>query len=230
MESVEINPTLGNFDVKKDQKTSLNSTETQSHWDQAYTKTSEESLGWYESDPKLMIDLINACQLPKNSPILIAGSGSTLLLDKLHEEGYSKLIATDISEVALSQLESRIGPSGITYILDDLTQPKSLKAIEPVKLWIDRAVLHFFLEKEEQENYFDLIKEKLLPDGFVIFAEFNLSGAEKCSGLPVLRYSSEMLQNQLGKDFKLLKSFDFDFINPSGGVRPYIYTLFQRIS
>jgi hypothetical protein len=37
-----------------------------------------------------------------------------------------------------------------------------------------------------------------------------------------------MLQNELGSDFELINSFNYIFINPSGGERPYIYALFQR--
>jgi hypothetical protein len=38
------------------------------------------------------------------------------------------------------------------------------------------------------------------------------------------------LENELGNDFLLKKSFNYTFINPSGNERPYIYALFQRKS
>jgi len=198
------------------------------HWNRAYTETPETRLGWHENDPEVMLELIDSCKVSKDALLLIAGSGSTLLVDRLLQKGYSKLIATDISQVALTNLEDRIGPSGITYITDDLTNPDTLKAIDPVSIWVDRAVLHFFLEAWDQATYFSLLKEKVLPGGYAIFAEFNLSGAIMCSGLPVLRYDVEMLQERLGSDFSLIKSFEYDFINPSGGIRPYVYALFQR--
>ncbi len=200
----------------------------EAHWNKSYRETTEAQLGWYENDPKVMLELIDSCRVSKDAHVLIAGSGSTLLVDRLLQKGYSKLIATDISEVALTNLEDRIGPSAITYVTDDLTNPDTLKAIDPVSIWVDRAVLHFFLEDWEQSAYFSLLKEKVLPGGYAIFAEFNLSGAIMCSGLPVLRYDVEMLQERLGSDFSLMKSFEADFINPSGGIRPYVYVLFQR--
>jgi hypothetical protein len=101
--------------------------------------------------------------------------------------------------------------------------------MEPVDLWIDRAVLHFFTERGDQITYFELLKEKVKPDGFAIIAEFNLEGAKICSGLPVYRYNQEMLIEQLGREFELIDSFDYTYINPSGGERPYIYTLFRKI-
>jgi hypothetical protein len=109
-----------------------------------------------------------------------------------------------------------------------LTNPYILKAIERVSRSVNRAVLHFFLEDWELATYFSLLKEKVLPGGYAIFAEFNLSGATICLGLPVFRYNIEMLQGRLGSDYSLIKSFEHDFINLSGVKGPYVYMLFQR--
>ena len=65
--------------------------------------------------------------------------------------------------------------------------------------------------------------------GFVIIAAFHLNGASACSGLPVHRYSSQMLQQKAGDEFKLLEAFDYTYTQPSGDTREYVYTLFQRI-
>jgi hypothetical protein len=62
----------------------------------------------------------------------------------------------------------------------------------------------------------------------VAFAEFNLSGAEKCSGLPVFRYEEKMYQERLGEEFKILDAFDHTYLMPSGEERPYSYALYQR--
>ena len=48
-------------------------------------------------------------------------------------------------------------------------------------------MLHFFVEEEDQNAYFRLLKELVKEGGHVIIAVFNLQGAEKCSGLPVFR-------------------------------------------
>jgi len=99
-----------------------------------------------------------------------------------------------------------------------------------VKLWIDRAVLHFFTENKDQDTYFKLLKEKVIRGGFVIMAEFNLSGATKCSGLDVKRYDAKMLSSKLGSNFNLIKTFDYVYNMPNGDKRNYVYTLFKRIA
>ena len=200
------------------------------HWNMTYSKNPIEKLGWYESDLSPSLKLIELCNLDLDARILNIGAGSSTLIDELLEQGYTNLLATDISEVALSDLDHRTGGSDyLECITDDLTAPKKLKEIEGVDLWIDRAVLHFFVEKKDKDAYFTLLKEKVKKNGFVILAEFNLEGAEKCSGLPVCRYSQEDFKAHLGPEFKLIEAFDYTYVMPSGGLRPYIYTLYKRI-
>jgi len=209
------------------QKTEKN-IDIKSHWDQAYSTSPEDQLGWYETDLSPTLKLIQKTHLEKTSIIFNAGAGSTTLIDELLNEGYSNLIASDISEVALLKLDERVGTDRLQLIQDDLTNPVALLSMEPVDLWIDRAVLHFFMEEEAQNNYFKLIQDKVKNKGFVILAEFNLEGATKCSGLDVFRYSAEMLGKKLGDQFSLIDAFNYTYVMPSGGERPYVYTLFQK--
>ncbi|GGG35177.1 methyltransferase domain-containing protein [Bizionia arctica] len=200
------------------------------HWNKAYDKA-DNQLGWFEENPTPTMQLIETCKLEKDARILNVGAGTTTLIDSLLDAGYTKIIANDLSDLALKKLETRIKQSHnyhLKTIADDLTHPTKLKTLEPINLWIDRAVLHFFLKEEEQTAYFDLIKSIVTKGGFVLIAVFALDGAEKCCGLDLKRYNVGMLQNKLGNHFKLIDSFNFTFINPFGGARPYVYTLFQN--
>lgn len=203
-----------------------------SHWNTVYNTKTDTELGWYEVYPEQTLNLVESCNLPKTASILNVGSGTTTLIDCLLELGYKNLIANDLSDVALQQLKKRIQETynhDLTTICDDLTQPKNLDNIKKVDLWIDRAVLHFFLSEEDIVNYFNLIKHTVKVNGFVLIAVFTPNGAEKCSGLPLQRYNAKMLQQRLGTSFKLITKVNYTHINPFGGERPYIYTLFQRI-
>ncbi|MGI9543840.1 MAG: class I SAM-dependent methyltransferase [Cyclobacteriaceae bacterium] len=206
--------------------------DTKSHWNKIYSKSETEKLGWYEQIPEPSFRLIDQCHLSKQARILNVGAGATTLVDELIKRGYQQLIATDISEVALENLKARIEDkhrAQVQWIVDDLTKPVKLTNIPAVDLWHDRAVLHFFLSSEEQKTYFDLVRKLVKPKGHVIIAVFNLAGAEKCSGLPVFRYSERMLADRLGEQFQLIKWFDYNYTMPSGAMRPYVYTLFKRI-
>ena len=198
-----------------------------SHWDHVYSRCAQEKLGWYESDVRPTLALIANTEISKDDRILIAGAGCTPLVDHFLSQGFKNVIATDISRVALNKLKSRFNEK-IEVIEDDLTQPVKLNNMAPVRLWIDRAVLHFFTDKNDQDAYFELINRKVITNGFVLLAEYNLNGATTCSGLAVQRYDAKMLGAKLGNNFKLVRCFDYDFIAPSGAVRPFIYTLFKK--
>ncbi|PCI32270.1 MAG: SAM-dependent methyltransferase [Flavobacteriaceae bacterium] len=203
----------------------------QKHWDTAYKKCPTEKLGWFEEVPTLSLELIADCNLKSKATIFVAGAGSSTLIDALIALNYTTLIANDISREALEGMEKRLSESDkkkLTCIVDDLTAPKVLNDLPNIDLWVDRAVVHFFLKESEQESYFNLIKSKLKKGGLVLLAAFALDGAKKCCGLEVFRYNTQMFQDRLGDDFELVKAQDHTYMNPFGDSRPYIYTLFQR--
>lgn len=202
------------------------------HWNKAYQKTPITNLGWYEENPTPSLELIEACNLSNDAVIFNAGAGATSLINRLLEKGYKNIIINDIAATALAVLKKDLKNekvSNIQFIVDDLTKPTTLLKLKDIDIWHDRAVLHFFTEKHQQEAYFQLLKKVIKLNSYVILAQFNLKGAKKCCGLNVFNYNKEMLQEGLGENFKLLKSFDYTYTQPSGNTREYVYTLFKRI-
>ena len=207
--------------------------ESQKHWDTVYTKRDSKTLGWYEENPTACIKLTEKCNLNKNDFILEIGAGATTFIDYLVTKGFENIAAIDISDAALKVAQERLGikkSSAINWIIDDLTEPENINLLSDVALWHDRAVLHFLTEEEDRKAYFNLIQKTVQKDGFVIIAVFSLEGAKKCSGLDVYNYDAVMIDNYIGDNFKLIDSFDYLYIMPNGSERPYVYTLFQRMS
>ena len=203
------------------------------HWDNVYSKSELNKLGWYEENPKSSLDLIRNCNLPKNATILDVGSGTTSLIQNLIGESYSNIIATDISEVALDRAKNLVKPNetqSVRWIADDITNPKNINQLDSIDLWHDRTVLHFLIEEDKQRGYLETLKKIVRKEGFVIIAVFSLEGAKKCSGLDVKNYDHNMIEEYLGEDFKLIKYYPYLYQMPSGDLRPYVYTLFQRIN
>jgi len=200
------------------------------HWEKVYQKNLIEKLGWYEEKPEPSLELIKKCNLHTADRILNAGAGASTLIDELLKLEYQNIIATDISENALNKLKQRLGKQNnqIEWIIDDLSCPEKLLKLQSIDLWHDRAVLHFFTEDDDQNTYFQLLKKLLKPGGFVVLATFNPTGATKCSGLPVFRYSNEMFQERLGNEFNLIETSDYTYTMPSGDTREYVYSLFRR--
>jgi hypothetical protein len=214
----------------KDNNRNTNDIELKNHWENVYQSKPNEKLGWYEVDLSPSLKLIKKSGIDKDTKILNIGAGNTTLIDELLRLSYSNIIATDISETALNKLAKRLNSNSVEYIVDDLTHPTLLNNIEKIDLWIDRAVLHFLTDDKDQNTYFNLLKNKVKIGGYVILAQFNLNGAEKCSGLPVKRYDKNILAKKLGNNFKLIESFDYIYTMPSGDKRPYVYTLFKRLT
>jgi len=200
------------------------------YWCDIYTDVDISTLGWYEKESKPSLELITQCGLPKNAKMFNPGCGASTLIDSLLALDYSNLIANDISSCALNKIKKRIGTKAeqVQWYVEDLINPNDLLDLPQLDLWHDRAVLHFFIDEKEQNTYFNLLKQKVKNKGFVILATFNLQGATTCSGLPVKRYNTKMLQDKLGINFKLIQNFDYIYTMPNGEVRAYVYTLFQR--
>ena len=181
--------------------------------------------------PAPSLDLIERCQLDPRDSILDIGAGSSTLFDHLIARGHQNLIAADISSHALERLKQRLDvrdSTKVEYFVDDITNPQHLNKLSDVKLWHDRALLHFLHDEAHMQAYLNTMNQVLAPEGFVIIAAFALYGAEKCTGLPVQRYSAEMLENFLGPEYTLLEQHDFIYHQPSGSERPFIYTRFRR--
>jgi len=200
------------------------------HWRDVYIDADITKLGWYENESTPSLQLIEKCNLAKKDLILNVGAGSTTLIDSLLENDYTNLIANDISGKSLDLIKDRIGKKqhSVKWIVDDIINPTELKKIPQVDLWNDRAVLHFFVEEKDQDAYFDLLDQKVCKNGYAILAVFNLEGAKRCSGLPVKRYSVNMLQEKLGSRYILKDSFNYIYTMPNGEDRNYVYTLFQK--
>ena len=219
----------------KNAKNSCCSSETsnndlKTHWDNAYENSSIDRLGWYEENPEPSLRLIEKSGINKDATILNVGAGATTLVDELINRDFKNILVNDISSTALEKLKKRLGSrsENVKWILDDLINSTELNNLEKIDLWHDRAVLHFFIDTAEQDSYFDLLRNIVKENGYVIIATFNLSGAPKCSGLPVHRYDEKMIQEKLGNEFELIESFDYTYTMPSNDTREYIYTLLKR--
>ncbi|MBL1280128.1 MAG: methyltransferase domain-containing protein [Fluviicola sp.] len=202
----------------------------QNHWEKSYEKDTTQ-LGWYQESAKESMGLIAKATISKDEKIIDIGSGSSILIDDLLDVGYSNIIASDISASALQNTKNRLSEEELTrvsWMTDDLTEPTELKSLSNIAIWHDRAVFHFLTKEKDRQTYFNLLDNAVASGKYVIIATFNLTGAERCSGLPVQQYDEKGIAKFLGENYQLIEFFDFDYTMPNGGVRPYVYTLFRK--
>jgi len=209
------------------------------HWDTIFEGTDDNNLGWYEKDSSPTLALLADIPILQDSTIFIVGVGTSELVDNLLAQD-AQLVLNDISAVALNRVKQRLAGKADTvqWLCQDISQPITTlsfegqpeKPVSMVDIWIDRAVLHFLNEDEAITGYFDNLHSRLKKGGYALFAEFSKSGASKCAGLPVNRYSVEEITTRLGSAFHLEQSFNYNYTSPAGHPRPYIYCLYKRVS
>ncbi len=204
----------------------------QDHWNRVYATAQITRLGWYEDVPEKSLYLLGKCRIQKHECILDAGSGASTLIDALLDQGYSNIVAVDLSEIALEKAKERLGAdraARVQWLVDDLTRPRAMARLRDVAVWHDRAVLHFLLTEEQRQAYRATLGRVLRKGGYAIIATFSRDGAKKCSGLDLYTYDETMLAEFLGEDFDLQEHFNYTYTMPSGELRPYVYTLFRKI-
>ena len=198
------------------------------HWDTIFSNTEDSKLGWYERNAFQTLELLNQIPEWKKSTVFLPGAGTSVLIEELLSNGV-KLVLNDISIEALNRVKDRLNDKGekIDWLCQDIAQPIQ-SPLPEIDIWIDRAVLHFLTDEEDINGYFENVKSTLKTGGHIIFAEFSNTGAPKCAGLTLHRYSIEELSEKLGSSFKLISHFKYTFINPYGDPRPYIYALYKK--
>ncbi|MFQ5965734.1 MAG: class I SAM-dependent methyltransferase [Candidatus Scalinduaceae bacterium] len=198
------------------------------HWDAIFSGTEDPKLGWFEKDASKTLELLNPIPKWENSTVFLPGVGTSVLIEELLSRGV-KLVLNDISIEAINRAKSRLGNKckEINWLCQDIAQPIQ-DAIPDIDIWIDRAVLHFLTDEDGIKGYFENIKSILKVGSYAMFAEFSKTGAPKCAGLTLHRYSIEELSGNLGLSFKLVSHFDYTYINPFGDPRPYVYALYKR--
>jgi hypothetical protein len=91
-------------------------------------------------------------------------------------------------------------------------------------------VFHFLTEAADRARYKAHLFDTLKVDGTAIIATFALDGPERCSGLPVVRYSPDSLAGELGPGFTLQESRPHQHVTPWGAVQSFQYSRFRRVA
>jgi hypothetical protein len=199
-------------------------TERHLHWNDAYRSKAETGVSWYQLKPSQSVEFIKATG---PGSVIDVGGGASNLVDALLADGYSDLTVLDISEVALGRSKARLGSqaSKVSWIVADITEWQPQRTWD---VWHDRAVFHFLIDGASQDAYIATLKKSTQVGCVVIMAAFALTGPEKCSGLPVQRYSPDTLAARLGPDFQLYAEAAETHPTPFGTTQDFSYAAFRR--
>ena len=197
------------------------------HWQQVYAARNEEDLSWFEPVPGISLDLLLTPSLQKDAEILDVGGGASHLVDALLDRGFIHVSVLDIAASALEKSQSRLAEkaSSVHWILSDITQWQPEKKYNA---WHDRAVFHFLSTEQDRRSYRAAMEKAVVPGGIVVIGTFALDGPERCSGLPVQRYSPESLSAELGDAFRWTATRRMEHTTPAGKVQRFQFSRFIR--
>jgi 2-polyprenyl-3-methyl-5-hydroxy-6-metoxy-1,4-benzoquinol methylase len=204
--------------------------QSKEHWERVYTTKAATDVSWFQEHAQRSVHLIEQTGAAKNASIIDVGGGASTLVDDLLGQGYSNITVLDLSETALAAARVRLGEHarGVAWLAGDITQIELPRHAYDV--WHDRAVFHFLTTRQEREAYVQAVLCAVKPGGYVIVATFAEDGPEKCSGLPVMRYSADGLHAQFGAPFTLLQREREEHHTPFGTVQKFIYCLCRMAS
>lgn len=203
--------------------------DAKAHWEKVYRTKKADEVSWFQREPKISLDLIRHVAHDRSARIIDVGGGTSSLIDRLADDGYSNLTVLDVSATALAHARARLGArgSGVQWLEADIT---TAKLPEPsFEVWHDRAVFHFLTNTADREAYIQQVRRAVRPGGHVIVATFAEDGPTTCSGLPVVRYSSASLHHEFDGGFNLVQSTSEKHVTPSGQTQSFVYCLCQFV-
>lgn len=198
------------------------------HWDEVYATKHETEVSWYQVHSVRSLELIASTSPDHMASVIDVGGGASTLADDLLTQGFTDITVLDIAEAALERSKARLGNRAvrITWIAADITQWRPQRTWN---IWHDRAVFHFLTVPAAQDAYLRALTEATKPGATIIIATFALDGPDKCSGLPVQRYSPETLASRLGPAFGLTTRTREIHKTPWGSEQRFSYAVFRRL-
>lgn len=204
--------------------------QTKAHWENVYQNKPSKSVSWFQVHAETSLKLIRSTGIQLEASIIDVGGGASTLVDDLVKEGYTNLAVLDISSAALDVTKQRLGQSAesVNWMIGDITKVELPE--NHFDVWHDRAVFHFLTDALDRQSYVAQVMRAVRPDGHVIIATFAEDGPEKCSGLPVMRYSPETLQAEFGEAFHFISHNREAHLTPFGTEQQFVYCYFRKVN
>ncbi|MDO8909437.1 MAG: class I SAM-dependent methyltransferase [Pseudohongiella sp.] len=204
--------------------------QTKEHWEQVYSTNAVDEVSWFQDHAELSMKIIRDNKVAKTARIIDVGGGASTFADDLLDDGYQALTVLDLSAAALEKARSRLGVKASTVKWLDANILDVELPAHYYDVWHDRAVFHFLTSVEERQRYVEQVVHAVKPGGLVIVATFAEDGPEKCSGLPVMRYSKDALHAEFGQPFVLLGSEPELHMTPAGKQQKFVYCFCKRLA
>ena len=195
----------------------------QRHWEDVFAKKNAQQVSWYRPHLDRSLEFIDRSGLSPDAAIIDVGGGASTLVDDLLDRGYRNLTVLDLSERAIAHARSRLGSRAelVTWIVADVTDVRLPE--HHYDFWHDRAVFHFLTDEAARQRYVSAVRHALKPGGHIVVATFGPEGPDRCSGLPVVRYSPQAIHDEFGDQFMKVGSDTEIHRTPAGNEQEFVY-------
>jgi 2-polyprenyl-3-methyl-5-hydroxy-6-metoxy-1,4-benzoquinol methylase len=203
-------------------------TDLKAHWEEVYSTKAAAGVSWYQSEPRLSVELIRAVAPDVRGRIIDVGGGASVLVDQLLDLPFERIAVLDIAKTALGVAKSRIGEHAerVEWIAADVTRIQDIGTFD---VWHDRAVFHFLTDAADRRKYVNLAIRTVPEGGHMIIASFADDGPKQCSDLDVCRYNARSMSAELGDVFSLISEARETHATPWGAPQPFFYGVFRRL-
>ena len=197
------------------------------HWEKVFETKADSEKSWFQPYPETSVQFIKELNIPKDAAIIDVGGGDSYLADALLQEGYLDITVLDISAKALQNAQKRLGKNAakVKWIESDVLH---FHPSQKYDCWHDRAVFHFVTGNKEINAYKKQIADSVTEEGKLIVGTFSEKGPEKCSGLPVHRYSKQQLTYALSTNFRKIKCIEEIHQTPFKTTQSFTFCSFQK--
>lgn len=193
------------------------------HWESVYASKATDSVSWFQPHADISLEMIRHCNVPPDAAIIDVGGGASTLVDDLLDAGHSDLTVLDLSGTALAAAKARLGTRAAAVHWQEANITAVQLPPQAYDIWHDRAVFHFLTEATDRHAYVRAVLRALKLGGHLIVGTFAEDGPEKCSGLPVRRYSAEQLHAEFGAAFDLIEKKHELHRTPVGTLQHFVY-------
>jgi hypothetical protein len=180
---------------------------------------------------QVALDLLSQTFLAWDAPLLDLGAGRSSFVPVLLGEGYTNVVAVDSSAGALEAQAQQLPPEQrdhVLWVVDDVTHPRHLLALDPILFWHDRAMLPVLTHPEHLHAYHALLERMVLPRlGWVLLEVDQAGGAGRRGDLVTRPYTIEQLQAFVGSAF-ILHAYRAYVAPDEPQPQPRLYALFRR--
>jgi SAM-dependent methyltransferase len=185
------------------------------------------TVNWRDTLSLKSLDLIRACGLQADDPVIHVSGGTPLLIESLLDAGLRDLTVVNGSSAELEALSACLGDRAnrVTLIEHDVI---GFHPHRRYALWHDGEIFHSLTHAEERQQYLESLEEALRPGGHLVISTFGPDGPQEYGGLPVRCYSARTLPEELGSQFELADHSLSMHQAPSGEVHEYLHCRFRR--